>query len=74
MVFTTLAHHIDIDLLHEAWRRTRKDGAPGVDGVTGADYAADLEANLRDLLDRFKSGRYRAPPVRRRRPVRRTGV
>ena len=63
--FTTLAHHIDIDWLNEAYRRTRKDGAVGVDGQTAADYAADLEGNLRSLLDRAKSGRYQAPPVRR---------
>jgi group II intron reverse transcriptase/maturase len=63
--FTTLAHHIDHDLLREAYRLTRKSGATGVDGVTGADYARSLEANLRDLLDRFKTGRYRAPDVRR---------
>src|SRR4051812_7852486 len=62
---TTLAHHIDIDWLHEAYRRTRKDGAVGVDGQTAAGYAADLEGNLRSLLDRAKSGRYQAPPVRR---------
>jgi RNA-directed DNA polymerase len=49
----------------EAYRLTRKDGAPGVDGVTAADYEANLEANLLDLLERIKSGRYRAPPVRR---------
>src|SRR4051794_40464845 len=62
---TTLAHHIDIDWLREAYRRTRKDGAVGVDGQTATDYAADLEGNLRSLLDRAKSGRYQAPPVRR---------
>ena len=49
----------------EAYRLTRKDGAPGIDGVTAADYEANLEANLLDLLERIKSGRYRAPPVRR---------
>lgn len=65
MVFTTLAHHIDLELLHEAYRKTRKDGAPGIDGQTATEYAADLEGNLRSLLDRFKSGTYRAPPVRR---------
>ena len=63
--FTTLAHHIDIDWMHEAYRRTRKDGAVGVDGQTAKDNAADLEGNLRSLLDRAKSGRYQAPPVRR---------
>jgi len=65
MAFTSLAHHIDLDLLREAFRRTRKDGAPGVDGRTAAEYAEDLEGNLRGLLERVRSGTYRAPPVRR---------
>jgi RNA-directed DNA polymerase len=65
VAFTTLAHHIDIDWLKEAYRRTRKDGAVGVDGQTAEAYAVDLEANLRSLLGRAKSGRYQAPPVRR---------
>ena len=65
MVFTTLAHHIDMDWLREAYRRTRKDGAVGVDGQTAQEYAANLEENLRSLLERFKSGHYVAPPVRR---------
>ena len=51
--------------MREAWRRTRKDAAAGVDGVTAAHYEAELEANLSGLLERFKSGRYRAPAVRR---------
>jgi group II intron reverse transcriptase/maturase len=37
----------------------------GVDGQTGQDYAANLEQNLQSLMDRLKSGRYRALPVRR---------
>jgi len=65
MAFTTLAHHIDIDWLREAYRRTRKDGAPGVDRMTAGEYEANLEENLRSLLERAKSGTYRAPPVRR---------
>jgi RNA-directed DNA polymerase len=32
MALTTLAHHIDMDWMREAYRRTRKDGARGVDG------------------------------------------
>jgi RNA-directed DNA polymerase len=62
---TTLAHHIDLDWLGEAHRRTRKDGATGVDGQTADEYAMHLEDNLRSLLERAKSGTYRAPPVRR---------
>jgi len=62
---TTLAHHIDVEFLREAYRRTRKDGAVGVDGQTAIEYAKKLEANLQLLLDRFKTGTYRAPPVRR---------
>ena len=62
---TTLAHAIDLDLLFEAYRRTRKDGAVGVDGQTAEAYAEHLEENLRALLERAKSGTYRAPPVRR---------
>lgn len=62
---TTLAHHIDLAWLSEAHRRTRKDGARGVDGRSAEEYAADLEGNLRSLLGRAKSGMYRAPPVRR---------
>ena len=65
--FTSLAHLIDIDWLYEAYRRTRRDGAPGVDGQTAQDYEADLAGNLQALLDRAQSGTYRAPPVRRAR-------
>jgi hypothetical protein len=63
--FLSLSHHIDLKFLYEAFRRTRKDGATGVDGQTGKDYEERLEQNLRSLLDRFKSGTYQAPPVRR---------
>lgn len=65
MAFTSLAYLMDIDWLLEAYRRTRKDGAVGVDGVTADEYAQDLVGNLQSLLDRAKSGTYQAPPVRR---------
>jgi len=61
----TLAHHIDVEWLREAYRRTRKDGALGIDGQSAKEYATALEDNLRSLLDRAKSGTYRAPAVRR---------
>ncbi len=66
MGFTSLNHLIDIDWLKEAFRLTRKSGAPGVDGQTAQEYEEHLEENLRGLLQRAKSGTYRAPPVRRK--------
>lgn len=65
MAIRTLAHHIDVELLRVAYERTRKDGAVGIDGQTAEQYAVDLEGNLGSLLERFKSGRYFAPAVRR---------
>src|SRR6516165_2984726 len=65
MAFTSLAYLMDMDWLTEAYRRTRKDGATGVDGMTADEYEQNLESNLQGLLDRVKSGTYHAPPVRR---------
>jgi RNA-directed DNA polymerase len=65
VALSTLHHVIDLEWMKEAFRLTRKDGAPGIDGVTAADHATNLEANLLDLLDRIKTGRYQVPPVRR---------
>ena len=42
MAFTSLAYLMDIDWLKEAYRRTRKDGAVGVDGVTADEYEQDF--------------------------------
>lgn len=65
MVFTTLAHRMDVDFLREAYRRLNKKGAPGLNKVTAVDYAGSLEENLVDLHQRLRSGSYRAPPVKR---------
>jgi RNA-directed DNA polymerase len=65
MGFTSLNHYLDLLWLGEAYNRTRKDGAPGVDGQTADDYGLSLRENLESLLDRAKSATYRAPPVRR---------
>ena len=43
----------------------KRDAAPGVDGVTWKGYAADLEANLAELLDERALLRHRAHAGRR---------
>ena len=62
---SSLHHHIDMEWLLEAWGRTRKDAASGIDGRSAKQYVEQLRDNLADLLKRFKSGCYKAPPVRR---------
>jgi len=65
MAFTSLNQYLDYEWVRYAYECTRKDGAVGVDGQTAEEYAANLEQNLLSLIDRLKSGRYKAPPVRR---------
>ena len=62
---TALNHHMDLNWMCEAYRRVRKDAAPGIDGQTVAGYGENLTDNLRDLTTRAKSGSYQAPPVKR---------
>jgi RNA-directed DNA polymerase len=64
--FTTLFHHLSIDLFREAFFALKRDAAPGVDGQTWQDFEADLEPRLQDLHDRVHRGAYRALPSRRR--------
>jgi RNA-directed DNA polymerase len=63
--FTALLHHVDLSCLRAAYWAIRPQAAPGVDGVTWADYGQDLENNLRGLFARVHSGAYRASPSRR---------
>src|SRR6266403_6058254 len=63
--FTTLFHHISVELLRLSFFEIKKDAAPGVDGLTWQDYEADLDRNIEDLHDRGHSGAYRAQPSRR---------
>jgi RNA-directed DNA polymerase len=63
--FTALLHHVDIAALERAFRRQRRQASAGIDGMTVAMYAQDLERNLRDLCARIHTGRYRPQPVRR---------
>ena len=70
---TSLNHYLDIDWLREAYRRLRKDSAPGCDNQTVQDYGESLESNLQSLLNRAKSGSYIAPPVKRVHHIERRG-
>lgn len=62
---TTLSYHMDMLWMREAFSRLKKGSAPGVDGESVEMFAEDLEANLAELLEEAKSGRYIPPPVKR---------
>ena len=63
--FTSLFHHISVDLLEQAFYELKADAAAGVDRLTWKDYERDLERRLEDLHRRVQSGAYRALPSRR---------
>ena len=63
--FTSLSYHLDLEWMCEAYKETRKDGAVGVDGQTAGEFQKDLKENLENLVELAKSGKYKAPPVRR---------
>ena len=64
--FTSLLHHVSVDLLRLSFFALKKDAAPGVDGLAWRDYETNnLEGNLEDLHDRVHRGAYRALPSRR---------
>jgi retron-type reverse transcriptase len=63
--FTALFHHINLELLRDAFFALKREAAPGVDGLTWQGYATGLENNLKDLHARLQRGAYRALPSRR---------
>lgn len=63
--FKDLYRLIDLQMLYTSYRSLQRNAAPGVDGVTYEDYESNVDERLRTLLDRLKSKRYRAQPVRR---------
>lgn len=62
---TTLAHHLDLNWMWEAYRRVKRKSASGIDGQSLSDYEVNLMDNLKELLARIGNGQYQAPPVKR---------
>ena len=50
---TNVVQYVDEELLRLAFRSLRKQAAPGVDGQSYEDYAANLDQNLKDLYARL---------------------
>jgi len=65
MIFISLAYRMDIDFLTEAYHQVRKDGAPGLSGVTAKEYKQNLDDNLYNLHQRLKDQSDEAPTIKR---------
>ena len=63
--FTTLLHHLTVDLLRVSFYALKRSASPGVDGVRWQEYEEGLEGRLADLKDRIHRGAYRAQASRR---------
>ena len=60
--FTALLHHVTVERLGESYATLKRNAAPGVDGVTWAEYETGLAERLIDLHGRVHRGAYRAQP------------
>jgi RNA-directed DNA polymerase len=56
---------IDVPLLQESYIQLNKKSAEGIDGKTWQQYGQEFPERCESLLGEFKSGRYRAPAIRR---------
>lgn len=63
--FTTLLHHLSVEMLRQSYYALKRNAAPGVDGVRWQEYEDGLEDRLEDLHGRVHRGAYRAQPSRR---------
>jgi len=63
--FTSLMHHITVELLHKAYHKLNPKAAPGVDAMTWEEYGQGLEERLAELHARVHRGGYRAKPSKR---------
>jgi len=65
MKFTSLAHLLTEDSLMECFLELKRDKAPGIDGVEVTEYGRRLKENLKELVVRLRTKKYRPKPVRR---------
>ncbi len=63
--FTSLMHHISVDLLRASFMQLKRSAKPGIDDVTWQQYGEQLEERLPDLHKCVQSGRYKAMPSKR---------
>ena len=63
--FTSLLHHLTIELLRDSFYALQRGASPGVDGMRWEEYESGSEDRLTELHTRVHRGSYRAQPSRR---------
>jgi len=56
---------IDATMLRESYNKLNRHSAKGVDGKTWQQYGLELPERQDRLLEEFRTGRYKAPAIRR---------
>jgi retron-type reverse transcriptase len=64
--FQNLYRELNVELLHQSWKKLNKKSAAGVDKVSYQDYDSNKEGNIIDLVERLKEKRYKAKLVKRK--------
>lgn len=60
--FTSLYHHINVEMLKQCHRELDGNKAVGIDKVTKAKYEVNLEENISNLVNRLKNKSYKPLP------------
>ena len=65
MVFTSIGHLINKEMLKDCHEKMDGSKAVGIDGMNKEEYSRNLEENLEKLVERLKKKSYRPQPARR---------
>ena len=65
MIFTSIGHLINKELLKSCHETMDGKKAKGIDGVSKADYEEHLDENLTKLIEKLKRKSYKPQPARR---------
>lgn len=64
MRFTSLAHLLTPEFLKETWKQMNRRAASGIDGETIEQFGREIDCRVEGLVNRLKSGNYKAPVIR----------
>lgn len=64
MVFTSIRHLINKEMLKSCHEAMDEEKAVGIDGITKEEYSRNLDQNLESLVERLMKKSYKPKPAR----------